>query len=162
MQKPISNNLLDFQLEADSFDFLLQQAVHIEEIEQAKKAYEALGYALKSLSRAHLKLHTVDENNKAARNFLMSLMQNLAEIMKDITSFFGLNFITKDTIKSFDQIKLIEACEIAEYLNVSKAHIWDWYLWAGFPLFRFCGKYYAVKFSIDNWMAQRKIELKGH
>ncbi len=147
----------DFNLNVDSVDFLLKQAVNIDEREQARKAYDALTIALRSLAKTHSKLHSFKEYDKSLLDFLMSLMNKIADVINGLVAVFGFDHVLQKMIKPY---KVMEATDIAKYLNVTNKHLYDWYLWKNFPLFVFNGRFFAVTCVVDAWVQKVKNEHK--
>ena len=146
--------------EIESFEWLLKQAVHTDTQKQAELCFQLMTDALRSLGKIHSKMYQFDEGNKIARDCIMEMMSLIAEQIKKLVSFFGLEFISEATKESLSNFKVMSVSEIPEYLKVTKSHVWDFILWRKLPVFKINGCFYVVRGVLDAWAKGQRDEAR--
>ena len=146
--------------ELESFNWLFKQAIYTDTHKQAKLAFDLISDALRSLAKVHAKIHLQEEDNKVARDYLMSIMSGIADQIHKIVSFFGLELLTEATKDSLSNFKIISISEISSYLKVTPNHVTDFILHRKLPVFKIMGRFYIVAGVLDAWAKAQRDEAR--
>ena len=157
MSKHAENPLVE---EIESFEWLFKQAVNTDTQKQAELCFQLMTDALKSLAKVHSKMHQFDGDNKLARDCIMDMMSSVAEQIKKVVSFFGLEFISAATKESLSKYKIMSVSKIPGYLKITQRHVWDFIVWRNLPVFKMNGRFYAVQGVLDAWAKAQRDEAR--